>query len=330
MIKKTSYVLFLIGLTVIGIFAQNPTPSPSAQMSARISPAPVGFETILSEAEKQTINYQEVFKNLLATETKTFEDYDKNGNLKNQTFVESDFFVYESAKNKDLSSELRNVTKVDGKLVPDSQARADRFLAELGKTTTAEKELEKIQDESSRYDKTLRINGLTLFEAITLDRDLRSYFDFRLIGSENYQGNEVYVVGYQQTKQSPLISVNGKASNDKRTKADFDISLPDSLKKSDVFLRGKLWIDKQTFQLWREERQLAVQTATPIVAMETVLEYQPSEFGILVPKKVSLQLNTIKKNSKENEFTAVADTKAVFDYSKFRKFNVDVQILDDK
>ncbi len=329
MIKNTSFTLFLITITATGVFAQTPTASPSAQMSAQVSATPIQLETILSEAEKQAINYQEEFKNLLATETKTFEEYDKNGNLKNLMTVESNFFVYQSEKNKDLSSELRNVTKVDGKLVPDSQARADRFLAELGKTSTAEKELEKIQDEGSRYDKTLRINGLTLFEALSLDDSLRSYFDYKLVGLENLQGKEVYVVSYQQTKKSPFITINEKASNDKRVKAGFDVSLPGSLKKNDVFLRGKLWIDKQNFQIWREERQLAVQTTTPIVAMETILEYQPSEFGILVPKKISLQLNNIKKNSKENEFTAVKDTKVIYDYSKFRKFNVDVKILDD-
>jgi phage-related minor tail protein len=327
--KNTSFTLFLITISAVGVFAQTPTASPSMQTKTQVSSTPVGLETILSEAEKQATNYQEEFKNLLATETKTFEEYDKNGNLKDQTNVESNFFVYQSARNKDLSSELRNVTKVDGKLVPDSQARADRFLAELEKTTTAEKELEKIQDEGSRYDKTLIINGLTLSEAISLDDTLRSNFDFKLVGSENYQGREVYVITYQQTKKSPLITINEKASNDKRIKAGFDISLPGSLKKNDVFLRGKLWIDKQNFQIWREERQLAVQTVTPIVAMETILEYQPSEFGILVPKKISLQSNSIKKNSKENEFTAVKDTKVIYDYSKFRKFNVDVKVLDD-
>jgi phage-related minor tail protein len=329
MIKNTSFTLFLITVIAAGVFAQTPTASPSLQTSTQVSSTPVGLETILSEAEKQAVNYQEEFKNLLATETKTFEEYDKNGNLKNQTNVESNFFVYQSAKNKDLSSELRNVTKVDGKLVPDSQVRADRFLAELEKTSTVEKELEKIQNEGSRYDKTLRINGLTLFEAISLDDALRSYFDFSLVGSENYQGREVYVISYQQTKKSPLITINENASNNKQIKAGFDVSLPGSLKKTDVFLRGKLWIDKQNFQIWREERQLAVQTATPIVAMETILEYQPSEFGILVPKKISLQTNNIKKSSKENEFTAKKDSKVTYDYSKFRKFNVDVKVLDD-
>lgn len=327
--KKISFALFLVAFICNGIFAQTATPLPSTQMPAQVSAAPMGLDAILSEAAKQAANYQQSFSNLLATETKTFEDYDKNGNLKEQTSVESNFFVYQSTKDKKFSSELRNITKVDGKLVPDSQTRADHFLAELGKTMTSESELEKIQNEGSRYDKTLKINGLTIFQAIALDQDLRSYFDFKLIGTENYQGTDVYLVSYQQTKPSSLISINGKASADNRTKADFDVSLPGSLKKTAVLLRGKLWIDKQSLQLWREERQLVVQSATPVVAMETVLEYQPSEFGILVPKRVTLQSNIIKKNSKSSDFTAIKDTKAVFEYSKFRKSDVDVQIIDE-
>ncbi|MGI8786403.1 MAG: hypothetical protein ACR2HG_01395 [Pyrinomonadaceae bacterium] len=320
--EKIIYFVILIALSSVCVFAQQ-TPSP--QMSS----TPASLEIILNEAGKQSLNYREAFKNLLAVETKTFEKYDKNGDLKNKTVVVSNFFVYQSSKDEKTSSELRNVVKVDDELVPDSQARADKFLGELQKTTTVEKELEKVQDEGSRYDKTLKITGLTLYEAIALSENLRSVFDFKLLGTENYQGNEVYVVSYQQTKKSPFITINQKESKDAGLKANFDVSLPGSLKKTDIFLRGKLWIDAKTFQLWREERELAVQTATPIVALETVFEFTPSDFEILVPKQISLLENVIKK-SKDKQFEAIKDTKVTFDYSKFRKSETDVQILDDK
>jgi len=328
MIKKIIYAAILTALIVVCAFAQ--TPSPTPQTLPPVSPTPVvSLETILTEAEKQTANYRETFKDLLAIETKTFEKFGKNGETKDQTIIESNFFVYQSSKDGKTSSELRNVIKVDAKLVPESQARADRFLAELEKTSTVEKELEKIQDEGLRYDKTFKISGLTLFEAIALSDNLRSVFDFKLLGTEIYQSREVYVVSYQQTRKSPFITINQKKSKEQGIKADYDVSLPGSLKKSDIFLRGKLWIDAQTFQIWREERQIAVQTAAPIVAQETVFEYQPSEYEILVPKKITFTENSIKKNN-SNEFTATKNTRVSFDYSKFRKTNVDVQILDDK
>jgi len=349
MIKKIINTVILAVLSVVYTFTQTPTPQPSpTQMDTTISkPGQINLprqsgtdvskllitttlETILTEAGKQTANYREAFKNLLATETKTYERYDKNGDEKDRTVIESNFFVYQSSKDENVSSELRNIVKVDGKLVPEGQARADRFLAELQKSKTVENELEKIQDEGSRYDKSLETSGLTLFEAFVLTDKLRPYFDFKLLGSENYQGNEVFIVSYQQMKKSPFIKINEKKSKEKDVKANnFDANLPGSLKKTDTFLRGKLWIDARTYQLRREEQQLTVQTADPLIASETIFEYQPSEYEILVPKQISLLYNSIKKASKNNQFNAVKDTKITFDYSQFKKSEVDVQIVDE-
>jgi len=323
MIKTFISTAVIIVSTAIFTFAQMQTPTPQP------APMPVNLETILTEAEEQTANYRETFRDLLATETKTFERYDKKGELKERTVIESNFLVYQSSKDGSSASELRNIIKKDDKLVPDSQARADRFLAELAKTTTLEKELERIQQEGSRYDKTLEISGFTLYEGIALSSNLRSVFDFKLLGSENYQGNEVYVLSYQQTKKTPLITVNEKASNNKDIRAEFDADIPSALKNNDIFLSGKLWIDKQTFQIWREERRLIVQTPIPLVALETILEYNQSEFGILVPKKITFVENGIKKNSKGDQYTTVKNSSVNFDYSKFKKTNVEVQIIDE-
>jgi hypothetical protein len=106
--------------------------------------------------------------------------------------------------------------------------------------------------------------------------------------------------------------------------------VPGSLKKSGVFLRGKMWVDAKTFQLWREERELTAQTENPLVLLRTEFEYQPSDFGILVPKQISLEQYNIKKSSEKNQFAAVKNTKVSFDYSRFTKTNVEVKILDDE
>ena len=330
MTKKFIYTTILTAFAAVGIGAQTTVPKPMVTPSPQAAPSPVGLAKILEEAEKQAANYQETFKDLLATETKTFNKFDKNGELKDQTKVESIFLVYQSAKDSKVSSELRNVVKVDGEPIPDSQARSEHFLAELEKASTVERELEKLQQEGWRYDRTLKIVGFTLYEAITLSSNLRPFFDFKLTGIEDYQGSEVYVVSYQQTRKSPDITVNEKGNKGSGVKADFDADIPGALKKNDIFLRGKLWIDKNTFQIRREERQLTVQTATPLVAIETTFEYAPSDFGILVPKKISLTENDLKRVSKSDEFTANKNIRVDFDYSKFRKTNVEIKIEDDK
>lgn len=331
MIKK---ILFTGGLIVAGALAasaQNPVISPSPT----VTPAgdfvqrsgAADIQTILTEAEKQTVKYQEVFRNLIAVETKSTETYNGNGEAKNQNTVESNFLVYQLANNNKMTSELRNVTKVDGKPIPDSQAKSDQFFAELGKEKTLESELKKIQKESTKYDKDIEALGLTLNEGIVLSNNLRPYFDFSLQGTEDYQGSQVYVVSYQQTKKSPYVTLNGNGALSNEPNLDFNFSLPGSLKNADPLLRGKFWIDTQTYQIRREERELTVNTGTPLVIMSNTFEYQPSEYEILVPKQISLVTNNIKK--KGDNYIVNKDAKVAFDYSKFRKSNVEVVILDD-
>lgn len=288
------------------------------------------LETILNEAQKQAENYRATFRDLLADETKVFEEFDKNGNSEKSTTVKSNFLVYQSGRDAKRTAELRNVVEVNGKVVADGQRRSELFLAELEKAETLEKELKKLQDEGSRFDKTWEIYGLTLNQAVTLAPNMRPYFDYKLLGAENFQGNEVYVVGYQQIKNSPYTVVNGKGEGIGQESINFNLDVPGSLKKNDKFLRGKLWIDAKTFQLWREERELTVQTPEPVLLLSTNFEYQPSEYGILVPKQIAITSFDIKKEKNGGKFVAVKDSTVNFDYSRFRKANVEVRILDDE
>lgn len=311
MVKKIIVGLIFNILSVLFVFGQTQT----------------SLEEILNQAQKQTVNYQETFHNLLAVETKTFTDFDNNEHPKKQNTVEANFLVYQSSKNNKLSFELRDVINVDGKPIPNGQANSDAFFAELNKTSTLKSELEKIQKTSSKYDKTLDVSGLTLYEGIILSDNLRPFFEFNLEGNENLQGNDVYVVNYRQIKQSPYISINGKGTDLNIPSLDFGIDIPGDFKKNDVLLRGKLWIDAKTFQIWREERELTVQANEPLVILETSFDYQLSNYGILVPKQIVLTANQIKK--KDGKYTPIKDTKIVFEYSKFRKTETDVKILDD-
>ncbi|MEO6590255.1 MAG: hypothetical protein ABIP06_13230 [Pyrinomonadaceae bacterium] len=323
MLKKLLFVFFV--LSAVSAFAQDvqTTPQPTPQ------PTPPTLDTILNKAAEQSENYRETFRDLLAVETKSFESYDKNGGIDESSEVESNFFVYQSSKDGKTSTELRNVIKVDGKLVPDSQARADRFLGELQKTKTVEKELEKIQDESLRYDENFVIYGMTLYQAIPLFQDIRSFFEFKLAGTENYQGRDVYVVSYRQTRKSPSITIDEKKSKVPGIKVDFELNLPGSLKKTEKFLQGKLLIDAETFQLLREEREIAVQMPTPLVAQKTVFEYVPSKYEIYVPKRITFTDYNFKKGSNKNNFTTSRAAQITFNYSEFKRTNVDIEILDD-
>lgn len=287
----------------------------------------VTIEEILRQTQTQTATYQETFRNLIALETKTFEEFNNQGELKKQNKVEANLLVYQSSKNPKLAFELRNVIKVNDKLIPNSQQNSEQFFAELNKTSTLKSELERIQKTSSKYDKTFDISGLTLYEGIVLSPNLQPYFEYKLVGNEMFQDRNVYLISYQQTKPSPFISINGTGVDANNPSLEFSLEIPKDLKKNDVFLRGKFWIDAETFQIWREERELVIQVAEPLVVMESSFEYQPSKYDILVPKQINLLVNEI--NKKDGKFSQVKDTKIIFDYLEFKRTDSDVKILDD-
>lgn len=311
MLKKLGLAILINFLSVFLIFGQTQ----------------VSFDEILNGAERQTVNYQEAFRNLLAVETKIFEEFNKNGEAKKQSTVESNFLVYQSSKNPKLAYELRNVLKVDGKPIPDSQENADKFFAELSKAATLKSELEKIEKASSKYDKTFDISGLTLYEGVILSNNLRPYFEYNLLGKDVFAEKEVYLISYQQTKKSPFVVVNGKSVEQNNPSLDFSLDIPGKYKNNDVFLRGKFWIDANTFQIWREERELYIQASEPLVLLHTTFDYQPSNYEILLPLKIIMTSNEIKKvNGKD---TAIKDMRVNFEYTNFRKTETDVKILDD-
>ena len=255
------------------------------------------LDSIIGKADIQAQMYRETFKDLIADEKKTFVEFDKNGAEKKSTSVESDYLVYQSAKSGGDIGELRNILRVDGKTVPDAQVRAERLQAELQKTDTAAAELEKIADESLRYDKTLEIDGLTLYEGIVLTDYLRPNFEFQMLGTENLDDNEVYVIGFRQTKPSPYITFSGKSGSTDKVGLDFSLDLPGKLKKENVFLRGKFYIDAKTFQIRREVREVIAGNAS---ALTTTFDYTTSDYNILVAEENRFDILQIEEKLRQS------------------------------
>lgn len=357
MIRKFIHAAIFITFFAVGLFGQKPQNSPNPNSSPKPSGTPVNttsggeqlpknnnltallrsqppaIETILAEAEKQTVIYRENFNVLLAEETKTFEEYKKDGTLKYSRAVESNFLVYQSANNPGSIVEYRNVTRVDGKTVGDSEKRAQDFFEKVLKSSTAEQELKKIQEESSRYDKSLDIAGMTLNQAPVLAAHIRPAFDFRIVGEEKINDSEVFIVSYQQKTQSPYVIFNDDKKKPDESWLGFDVNISGSIKEPNPLLRGKLWIDKQSMQVLRELRELTVQPTgviEPLVAVEMNLEYQKTNLEILTPKKITFTVYAIKARDKGREVSALKENKVTFDYTKFTKSDVEVKSGDVK
>ncbi len=179
------------------------------------------LQKFLTEASQKTEEYTGVFKNLSATETKIFENFDDNGRLNSRKALVSDFIVYESVTNKGNLAEYRNVRKIDGRPIKNADKRTVKLFEKIADADSFQKELEKLTKESLRYDKNLQFSGFTLFQNIPLAEDLKSSFIFKEIGREIVDGNEVIVVSFQQT--APHVNIK------------FNISAPKFLQISNSF-----------------------------------------------------------------------------------------------
>ncbi len=304
---KRSFLILLLILTASSVG--------EAQLVEEVTP-----QEMIDRARARTNVYLETFKNLLSEEKKTFEIYEKSGKIKKRKTVDSTFLVYQLTKEQGRVAEFRNVTAVDGKKVPNVDDRAKDFFEKVVAADNSQKEYERIRDESSRFDEDFAINGLTLFQAIALSDELRGRFRFTMAGRESIGGKTVYVVLFEQIRADPAITVNSPSATNNY---DIEIEGPTNV-ELDARIRGKLWIDADTFNVRRELRERTIQPvglAQPVVVAEDELEYTDSAFGILTPQT----LTHVQYRVRLKDGVASKDTKILFEYGKFTQPDVEVK-----
>ena len=285
-------------------------------------------EEIVKQAGVQRLAYVSEFRNLLSEETKTFETFDKSGKVKKKRMVKSVFVIYQLSKDEKQIAEYRNVISVDGKPLEKTEQRAQDFFEKIASVESTKKELERIQDESSRFDDDISMEGFTLFQSAPLAENLRPFFDFKLEGQEMIDGAMVYRVSYRQVRDSPYVLINSKddGTSDKLTlNYSSDFKPGENLNQR---LAGTLWIDGETFQTRREIRSISVKPKdfdVPIILAENIFEYQNSDFGILTPRKISYTEYRVDRNK-----PSAKQIQVTFDYERFTRPDVDVKSGDVK
>ena len=286
-----------------------------AQLVQEVSP-----QEMINNARDRTKAYLETFKNLLSEEKKTFEIYEKSGKIKKRKVVDSTFLVYQLTKEAGRIPEFRNVIAVDGKRIANADDRARDFFEKVVAADNSQKEYERIRDESTRFDEDFAISGLTLFQAIALSEELRGRFRYTMAGRESIGGKNVYVVIFEQIRADPAITVNARTAShnyDVEVEGDREVEL-------NARIRGKLWIDAETFNVRRELRERTIQPdgfPQPVVVAEDLLEYTDTGFGILAPKTLSHLQYRVRLKDRE----VVKDTRIVFEYGKFTQPDVEVK-----
>jgi hypothetical protein len=287
--------------TNISLAQQQTTPPPSNQ---------AGLPELIRSASLRTGEYRAKFKDLSAEEQQKIEEYDSEGKLKRQRLVTSDLIIYQSQLDTSLAAEYRNVRTVDGKAVAKREERLMNLFNRLAKADSVKKELDRINRESQRYDLAVSFHGLTLNEGLLLDESEQA-FQFSIVGSEQLNGRAVIVLQYQQVAQSPGLTTK--------------LSLPSVLKGAEPLYRGRMWLDAETAQLWREEREFTLRhpsVAAPLVFIRFEFEYAGSRFGILTPQRIVVSTFSNGRMGADKMPQLLLGGKVTFEYSSFTRFEV--------
>jgi hypothetical protein len=283
------------------------------------------LEDFLGKAEKATAQYSETFKNLFAEETKTFEDYGKNGELKETRRVKSILIVYQSPNNKTVG-ELRNVTEFNGKNVARQDKEIVEFFEKLAKSDSVREELNRIQKDGIRFDGRSTAWGMTLWQESPLNL-LRPFFEYKIVGREKIENREALIVEYRQTKPTLLVKFNPTNEDWKKEPngRQYFAETPSAFRPANPRINGKIWLDAETAQIWRNEFKIMIQPerfGKFIVALDLSYEYQSSEFKVLVPKKFVIATYKISGSS-EKDLSVTKDRVMKFEYSKFNEFKTE-------
>jgi hypothetical protein len=138
----------------------------------------------------------------------------------------------------------------------------------------------------------------------------RDLFQFESLGEESVDGHTVVVLRYQQTTSRP---------------GSFGIRLPGAFVPRSMLIRGKLWLDAATGQLWRSEEEFTVRhrtLGTPFVWARIEKDYIASDFGIGVPRRIVLNQYSHYREPKSGPPVLALSSRTTLSYEGFRRFGI--------
>jgi hypothetical protein len=294
-------------------FAQEQQQQATGRDAASSSLTPSELGRFLDAALTRTTEYTASFRDLTAEEKQSVELYDSKGKQVKRREIVSDFIVYQSRFDRGVTAEYRNVREVDKVAVPGREERVLRLFKRLAGASNVNQELELISDEASRYDLNYSIQGYTLKQGLSLQKEVRAAFLFEVTGKEALEGHDTLVIRYTQRAPHPLLKV--------------DLKIPSLPKAEQPFYRGRLWLDARTAQIRREERELVLEVPRvkePLVLIRQEFNYTDSQFDILTPKLITLTTLGSVKLDGDRVTSPTIGGRLVFEYGAFSRFSVTI------
>jgi hypothetical protein len=279
-------------------------------LDARPQPAtPADLDRLVTRLLDNIEEYEKTFRNLAAEETKIIEVYRASGDVEKRRQIVSDLLVYRSSRaGSDATIEYRDVRSVDGKAVQKRGERALQLLTNASRAETLEKELQAINRETYRYEFHRHMRGFTIHQGGVSKRG-REDFQFAWVGREQIAGHDVVVLDYRQTGPNPRST----------------LPLPKEFGNPSLLHRGRLWLDAQTCQLWRDVWEIVAPhpaTPEPVVMIHRESTYTPSRFGILVPERIVFDWLGRFSHPKSGRPSFALSERTTFTYGSFKRFDV--------
>jgi hypothetical protein len=279
----------------------------------------INLKELLIKAEKAVTQYTLTFKNLSADELKTFVYYKNDGKIDETRIIKSNFIVYQSPRTN-MIDEYRNPLEFNGKNVSLTDEKIFDFFEKLAKSNSDLKEHEKLRSEGNRYDGKFRSWGMTLLQITPFFR-LMPFYDFSIIGFETISGRKVFKIKYLQNKPTLFYKVN--PTNDELIREPngwrFDTVISEDFRPTNPNMNGEIWLDAESGQIWKNSFKIEIKPdklSKPVLISEYSYEYQPSKYGIMIPKIFQTVSYRIQgKNDDTLKATKIADRK--FEYSNF-------------
>lgn len=271
------------------------------------APIPADLDALVRQADLRRREFSDAFKSLIAVETRLTELFDKDGRVTKQRRVISDFLVYSSPLREGAISEYRVPRAVDGAPVRNAQRDAIKSFQRIADAKTATEESERLKALMLKHVLRYATSGFTLHPLGVVAEDQRRDAVFTAAGRDVVSGRDAVVLAYES---KVWRSEAGGAYR--------------AFTKPRIGHRGRAWLDPADGRLLRWEHELLIVDAdisTPGPYLTTVVEYEPSEFGIWTPRQVVATFSD-KVREKNRPASLRLAGRITYAYTTFQRFSV--------
>ena len=315
-----SVVMFAVAVVSSAAAAQ---PLPYAGTALEIHEVDgVDLDDLLARAAASARRYVEAIQDLTTEETTTILTYDNAGRVTGRRVFVSQFMIHRFTHG-DGGMEYRQVLSVDGREAGDRELRVQALATELANASSESEERELIDRESGKFG--LAPRGL---DASLTGSNLQNSFDdwesldAAIAGRETIDGMDFILVDYRLIR--PIRISFGLIGGLIARFADIP-------KVDRAQLRGRLWLEASSGDLWREEGGYFLEGLPGISEDQMVTEYEfqyaRSSFGIFTPERFEVAPEVTIRPSTKGQGSFTTTERRILEFAPFERFGADVQLF---